>query len=184
MAFVADTVIKTFGEPVASFIGETLGEPTKNAIGVAVSDPLAIYRQRRLLERIQICMRELNARGITNVRPIPPKLAIGIFQGASLEDEPELQEMWETLIANALDPNFHEPINPSFVAILKELSAIEALLLKCLVSRVMQLDDPSFPRLDGRGGSHLRRPGADVRRPPDSCTPASSEDACDYRTLQ
>ena len=42
--------------------------------------------------------------------------------------------------------------------------------------------DMSLPRLDGRGGSHVTRPGAGLRRPRDSDTPASSADADDYKT--
>jgi hypothetical protein len=53
-------------------------------------------------------------------------------EGASLEEEPSMQERWANLLANAADPRQKSPVEPIFTTILKEITSREAKLLDAL----------------------------------------------------
>jgi hypothetical protein len=63
---------------------------------------------------------------------IPLHVLQPALEGASLQEEPSMQDIWANLIANAADPRKRQTILPTFVAILKELTPAHAVLLDAL----------------------------------------------------
>jgi Abortive infection alpha len=55
-----------------------------------------------------------------------------MIEGASLEEDPNLQDKWANLMANAADPRRKYDISPLFQTILRELSPRDALFLDAL----------------------------------------------------
>ena len=66
---------------------------------------------------------------MTDTRAVPPKLALPIFEDASLEDDPNIQHMWNHLLANAMNPDFNSEIRYGFLDMIKGITAKEAMLL-------------------------------------------------------
>ncbi|MGH6802741.1 MAG: Abi-alpha family protein [Methyloceanibacter sp.] len=61
--------------------------------------------------------------------PIPPRLAIPLLDGATLESDPTLSEMWAGLVANATDPARKVEARRTFTQLLASLEPIDALVL-------------------------------------------------------
>lgn len=71
----------------------------------------------------------LRARGVTQTRAVPPKLALPILEESSLEEDESLQSLWNSLLANAMDPKFNGELRYGFVDIIKNITGIEAVIL-------------------------------------------------------
>lgn len=75
----------------------------------------------------------LKNRGITNknqLRSITTKFGILYIEGASVEDQPELQKLWAQLLANAVDPNFKEELRSSYITTISDLNTLDAIILE------------------------------------------------------
>jgi len=64
--------------------------------------------------------------------PIPLKIIQPMVEGASLEEDTNLQEKWANLMANAADPRRKYDISPLFQSILRELSPRDAVFLDAI----------------------------------------------------
>ena len=62
-------------------------------------------------------------------KPIPLKLAIPLFQAASLEDDDYIQDMWAKLLVNASISERKIELRRAHIDILERLSPFEALIL-------------------------------------------------------
>lgn len=85
----------------------------------------------------------LKQRGITEatqVRELTAKFGVLFLQGASVEDEPTLRDLWAKLLANALDPNFQiQSIRSAFFSIIKELDPNDAKILELVHKTAIEL---------------------------------------------
>jgi hypothetical protein len=131
-------------ELAAKAIGESVGAIAEQsgALGPVreVSDWITSFihysRQPALARRMMKAAEKVRATGIPP-RAIGDKQLRAILEGASLEDEPSMQERWENLLAHALtDEDAGMP--PSFPAILTELEPAEAQMLDEFVGRHAQ----------------------------------------------
>ena len=71
----------------------------------------------------------LTEKGITDTKAVPPKIALPIFEDSSLEDDPNIQSLWNHLLANAMNPQFNDDIRYGFIEMIKNITGIEAKLL-------------------------------------------------------
>lgn len=124
-------------EKMGGFLSQILNEPITEAVGI-FGDKLKFMRWKRKLRIVDEVNRILDERGVKNIRPIPPKLAIPILEQASLEENDELQDIWCRLIANSLDPNFNMEIRYAFIEIIKNLTALDAKILKYIYEATME----------------------------------------------
>lgn len=67
-------------------------------------------------------------------RPVPMKLLIPIMQGASLEENDDLQDRWAAILVNAANANFGSEVRRSYVTILEQLTPLDAHILDVLYS--------------------------------------------------
>jgi|GEM_PF-1416648 len=78
----------------------------------------------------------LKKRGITSkeqIRNVTTKFGILYLEGASVEDQPELRELWAKLLANAVDLSFPaEKISNAFFDVIKGLDPLDATVLDYL----------------------------------------------------
>ena len=83
------------------------------------------------------------------LEPEPPPLSIAgplVLQMAFAKDEPDLKEMYASLLASAMDPD-NSSAHPSFVSIIQQLSPDEAKILK-YISRFDETLPGSGDRMD------------------------------------
>ncbi len=115
-------------EKLASFAAKVFKEPLRDSVGI-IGDRLKFMRwerQVRLADRVNDI---LNQRAIIETRPVPPKLALPIFENAGLEDNDDLQDLWAKLLANSMDPNFTEEIRYAYLEIIKSLNPVDVSIL-------------------------------------------------------
>lgn len=63
---------------------------------------------------------------------VPPRVLFPLLRGASLEEDPTLQDMWSFLLANASNPGEDPPVHPRFPELLGQLDAMDAAVLQHL----------------------------------------------------
>lgn len=116
--------------PVADAVGN-VGQSTVMIGG----EWIKLWQMTNAVSVGQKAVKILNKRGITSkeqLRDITTKFGILYVEGASVEDEPELQELWAKLLANALDPHFEGDIRVSFMSIIKDLTPLDIKILDAM----------------------------------------------------
>ena len=136
VAEVAKTTRTAIGatEKLGKFISKYIGGPLEQAVGI-YEDKLKYRRfenQLALMERAQILLKKKGLSQPSNV--IPLKLAVPLFEYASLEDEEELQELWAALLVNAGTAGSGVDVKLAYIEILKSISALEAQILNQVYS--------------------------------------------------
>jgi len=63
-----------------------------------------------------------------NLGQVPPKILFPLLEGASLEENEQLDDMWAALLANAASSVHAERVRPGFIATLKQMSPDEEAL--------------------------------------------------------
>lgn len=116
-------------DKLGGFLAKTFGVPIENAIGI-MSDKLEYVRWERTTRMIDKVNEYQEKKGFEKVRPIPPKFAIPMIESASWEENDELQDIWCRLIVNSLDANFNSEIRYAFIDIIKNLTPLDAKILK------------------------------------------------------
>ncbi len=127
-AKLATTVVEKVST-VPGFIAKYIDESLMELTGKWV-DNKKLNRwenQVKILDKVNTILDE---RGCKNLRMISPKLGIPLIDNALLEDDDDLREIWCKLIANSLDPNFNKEIRSAFIDILKNLTSLDAKILK------------------------------------------------------
>lgn len=122
--------------PVADAVGN-VGQSTVMIGG----EWIKLWQMTNAVSVGQKAVKILNKRGITSkeqLRDITTKFGILYVEGASVEDEPELQELWAKLLANALDPHFEGDIRVSFMSIIKDLTPLDIKILDMINSEFLK----------------------------------------------
>ncbi len=111
-------------------------EPVLKELGEYVSGKIRFINFKNSLKVLEKAKRLLDERGI---RPIPVelKILIPILEGAGLEDNDDLIEMWSGLLASAAG---NCKVFPSFSHILTELSPIEARILDYIHTHKLEIE--------------------------------------------
>jgi hypothetical protein len=131
-------------KPFADLL-EKLAGPAAEEIGLTLKDHLRVFRLRRQLRLFGRVKTMLEDAGISPQK-VPLKLLGPIVDTASLEEDDALQDKWAALLANAA--GHEDAIHPSFVEVLKQISALEAQFLDALFS----LRHHNGPRGEGKLG--------------------------------
>ncbi len=121
--------------PVAGAVGQS-------AVMVG-GEWIKLWQMKNAVSIGQTAVKILRKRGITSkeqLRDITTKFGILYLEGASVEDEPELQELWAKLLANALDSNFEDDIRIAFMSIIKDLTALDAKILNIINNELLKLN--------------------------------------------
>jgi Abortive infection alpha len=98
-----------------------------------------MYRYERQLKCVEKAERMAREAGFTP-EAVPPKVLFPLLEGASMEEDESLHDMWAALLANAASPTYNADIvRPSFMAMLRVLTGDEAALLKWMYDQVPHL---------------------------------------------
>jgi hypothetical protein len=130
--------------PFANLIEKLFGGPVEQ-IGGTWEDRLAVRRQIRRIGLYRKLQAAIDEAGF-QPEQIPDKIWIPALQEASLQDDETIQGKWANLLANASDPRRDKLISPSFLSILKDLTAREARFLDSLYEKTSVPNDPQRRR--------------------------------------
>lgn len=85
-------------------------------------------------------------RGIENPRQLSQAVAIPLIEEAGNVDDENLGDMFASLIANMLDPDWADEVHPSYAKVLAQLSPLDARILNHLFTEV-SIRKPQLPIL-------------------------------------
>lgn len=122
------------GEKFGVFISRFISGPLEQGMGI-FEDKLKYMRwerQVRLMQRADQLMKEICLDKPT--RSIPLKLAVPLLEAASLEDDDTLQDLWARLLVNAANSASGVSLQRAYIAILEQLTPLEAALLQKIYS--------------------------------------------------
>lgn len=114
---------------VGGFISKYIAGPLEQGMGI-FEDRLRYLRwesQLRLMRRAEETLKHLGM--TTPTRAVPLKIAIPLLQAASIEEDDQLQDRWVNLLVNAANEGSGVEISRSYIAILEQLTPIEAQIL-------------------------------------------------------
>ena len=115
-------------EKLGGFFARVFNEPIAEVSGM-ITDKLRFVRWQRLVQMSDDVNKILKERGVKQTRAVTPKLALPIFEEGSLENDENLQQLWNHLLANAMDPQFNGEFRYGFIDIIKNITGIEAVIL-------------------------------------------------------
>ncbi len=115
-------------QKMLGFLSKILGYPLNEASGI-IGDKLSYIRWQRQERMVDEVNTILIKKGLSETKSIPPKFAIPMLEQAALEEDDSLQDLWNKLIANSLDPDFNAEIRYSYIEIIKSLNVIDVKIL-------------------------------------------------------
>lgn len=125
----AMTVAKTAHNFIAAITGHP-GEDLPTVVGEWAKEYLANLETVTNRSRLILLGLDREPRVDTPLKILKP-----IFEGASAEGDPTLQERWANLLANAIDPDNPCPVQPIFPFILRDLGGMEVKFIDSLYER-------------------------------------------------
>jgi hypothetical protein len=165
----ADAIKAVEETGTGKFVGRVFGGMLENGLGM-VGDAIKFKRIELYERHVQKTKDNLKERGIDwerdELKTVKPKVAIPVFENASLEDDDDLHTLWSNLLANAMDPNYRSDIKSVHIAIVKDLDATDVKLLRdCyeqtkLISR--PYDDILFDKLKVASKLHLSEENIEI----------------------
>ncbi len=117
------------GSDLASFVGKALGTVPEDTVGLLGGDYLHDLRIRNLDKIARKTEEILRERGVEDPEPIGPKALLPALEAASEEIDETMQDMWATLLANAMDPGRDVSLQRVFIDSLKQFEPIDARIL-------------------------------------------------------
>ncbi|NVO55085.1 DUF4393 domain-containing protein [Rhodobacteraceae bacterium B1Z28] len=125
-----DAIDKAAGQVISKlFGGATDGalDIAGNVFGGLIGDRIREWRTRNLIHTTARTAELLKEKGISleSAKALPMGDIYRIFEGASKEEEPSVQEMWAKLLASGCDPEVSE-LNRAVISVLEQISAVDA----------------------------------------------------------
>ncbi|OAA93537.1 Abi-alpha family protein [Clostridium coskatii] len=137
---VVEEVAKTAGKAIdlaqsfGSFISKFISGSVEQGMGI-FEDKLKYMRwerQVRLMQKANEFMKEI---GLDEPnKPIKLKFAIPLLQGATVEDNDYLQDLWAKLLVNSSNKNSNVELTRIYIDILERLTPYEAKILEKIYS--------------------------------------------------
>lgn len=166
-AKAATEVAKTAGKAIdltrdlGKWLAGICGPMIEDGIGI-VHDRIRYFRLAQAFELRQRFDAEMHRRGISEPKPVPPQLALPILEAATLEEKPELMDLWARLLASAADPSLAGGVRKAFIRIIEDLEPIDAEIFRVTYEQ-KPLVAPDIPNLTRTYELSNRRAAAAVR---------------------
>lgn len=116
------------------YLADILDDLPRDLVGLLAGDPIKLLRARRLSEGWEKVKKHLRDRKIENPEPPSLKLALPILSSMADENSEELKDLWERLLAAAMDPNRKTLVRQSLIAVVKQMDPFDVLVLKTLAT--------------------------------------------------
>ena len=124
-------------EKILGFLSKVFKEPIEQTSEI-IGDKLKFIRWKRQVRMVDEVNKILIDKGISDTKQIPLKFAIPMIEAASIEEEDPLQNLWNKLIANSLDPNFKVEIRYSYIEIIKSLNPLDVKILNSMYKNLIK----------------------------------------------
>lgn len=124
-------------EAVNKFFNGIVPDFIKDGVGI-LSDQVKLWRWSNQINIIKKAQARIDSSGL-NKKHIPLKVLVPIIQDSSLEEDPNIQNKWANMLANAATGNIE--VSPNYAAILTELSPLEVSILDKIYSEVNKEND-------------------------------------------
>ena len=122
------------GEKFGGFISRFISGSLEQGVGI-FEDKLKYMRWERLQRLMRRAEEFMSNQGLeAPSKPIPLKLAVPLFQAASIEDDDSLQDMWARLLINSTSIESGIDLNRVYIDILERLTPLEARILERIYS--------------------------------------------------
>jgi hypothetical protein len=128
--------------PFTAIVKRMLG-PAADELAEMWRDQVRMYRYERQLKCVEKAERMAQEAGFTP-QAVPPKILFPLLEGASLEEDETLHDMWAALLANAASPECAGRVRPAFISTLKQMAPDEAALLNWMFSERVGLGEGAF----------------------------------------
>lgn len=140
--------LHALGTATRGFV-ERLAGPAAEEIGFMLQEMVRKRRFERELRMLEELKSMCDEAGIEPTK-VPLKTLVPLLEGASLEEDDDLQKRWAALLANAADPREERETHPSFAHMLSQMSAIDTAVLDVLYDaqkarEAESSDEPALP---------------------------------------
>jgi hypothetical protein len=126
------------GRSVGGFLDRVFGQAIEDTVGVLWTDKIrarriadAIYSWEQLQLLAHKVTRRLEKKGVTEIRMIPPKIALPLLECATAEFEDDLHTLWANLLASGVDARARQ-VHRKYVTTLAVLTGDDALVLEAM----------------------------------------------------
>jgi hypothetical protein len=117
------------------YAADVLGDLPKDLVGLLAGDRVKAWRAERLGKLWDRTKKRLKAQGIEEPEQPSPKLALPILAAAADENSEELQNLWERLLAAAMNPDRAKRVRLRFVEAARRLDPVDALVFEKIAPR-------------------------------------------------
>jgi len=112
---------------------EDIAGPSSKTIGRMINAMLCT-QMRSVVKVYGRATEMLNKAGIP-LGPVPLKLLKPILDGAAVEEDEKMQDLWAALLANASAQTDEREVSPAFISVLGQLSPLDAHVFRTLEGR-------------------------------------------------
>jgi Abortive infection alpha len=120
--------IKTV-DRLGQFFAKVMAEPIDSTCGM-IADTLKFKRWERQIKLVEKAERLIDEKKISDkCVPISPKLALPIFQNASIEEDDFLHDLYAKLLVTAIDPSL-QTRRTAFCEIIRQLEPLDVKIIQ------------------------------------------------------
>ena len=130
-------------EIFGGYIADIVGDLPKDLVGLLAGDRVKVARAKRLAILLEGTKKHLQDRGVVEPEPPSLKLALPIFEAAADESNQELQDLWASLLAAAMDPKRRDWVRQSFIQIVKQMDPFDVLVLRAVAENGLKYWSPN-----------------------------------------
>lgn len=123
---ITSTAIEKGIDVIKDFLQKLAG-PAAEELGLLMSDNIKLWRFKNQLSILEKARTYVSVKNI-DVKGISPKILVPLLEGASLEEDKDLQDMWAALLVNYIDSSKNYESNV-FPYVLSQLSTVEVKLI-------------------------------------------------------
>lgn len=134
----ANTTVEKSFQGVEGFL-KSVCVPALDELGLLLKDKVRHWRLNNILRILDKAKGKLRYENEELKIQAHPRVALAIIDNGSLNDNDEVQEMWAGLFASSCNKDEQDDENLIFVDLLKQLTLIEARILKYSCERVRKV---------------------------------------------
>jgi hypothetical protein len=141
------TAGKQTADGLMNIIGKILN-PSAESIGEGMASSLQEWAKRRKERAAGILIGAATILEVAQIEPIsvPGRILMPILEKGSVEEDPELRQVWSRLLASAAMPDSSSRILAAYPHILAELTPLEVKVLKFVVEECQELVESEHSR--------------------------------------
>ncbi|PIF34353.1 uncharacterized protein DUF4393 [Flavobacterium sp. 9] len=125
---IETTVTKSF-EAIEGFL-KLVCAPALEEVGLLAKDQVRSWRFKNVLNIIEKAQGKIDFSENQLQIKADPKIAISIIENGSLNDDPDMQDLWAGLFASSCTKEGQEDENLIFIDLLKQITKVQAKILK------------------------------------------------------